>query len=377
MVARTRTAPNNNNRGVLTSTAATGNKPERTTAANNKSSSSKNPATTGKGLQTKNSNDRKLQTRNSNDRKTNNNNNKHDDNGSSQIQKHFSEYPKIDQAIINMKASLGRFTRANDRRMVLRTLKEVKYLKAMPIVSRPPPMLDLEELEMEVAKENLVLNGQAFHRKTKFGRTSTDFLHVLHELCYMLCENSSGSNNNFNCNSTASVGVASSVLGGAGGGPTGGGGGGAQSVLSTTVSPDTLYYDILCRLARTITSADCFAKLNDILGSNDLILMNSSAERKPKAKKAITKTGTSIVLPGELSAIPPIEVNIFEEGGNIHAQIVTTLGYGLYRKLDITTGRPWIKLQAELMERTNFSCGASVRHVTVHWYGYNTNIAVS
>lgn len=253
------------------------------------------------------------------------------------LSQRFTDYPKIDAAIIKMKGALGRFTRANDRRMVLRTLKEVKYLKALPIDHRPAPMVDLEELEMEVAKESLVLNGQAFHRKTKYGRTSTDFLHVLHELCYQLCDNAT--------NPSGSVRTS------------------GQSVISSldmAVSPDTLYYDLLCRLARTIISADCFGKLNDILGSNELILMDSGAERKPKIKK--TKA-----LPTEQGALPPIVVNIFEEGGNIHAHIVTTLGYGLYRKLDVNTGRPWIKMQAELNERINLTSGSQVRHVTVHW----------
>lgn len=255
--------------------------------------------------------------------------------------KRVSGYPKIDETIMKMKASLSRFTRANDRRMVLRTLKEVKYLKALPVDNRPPPMVDLEELEMEIAKENLILNGQSFHRKTKYGRTSTDFLHVLHELCYQLCDSASDTDKK------KDVSVHTS----------------GQSVvpsLANALSPDTLYYDLLCRLARTITSADSFGKLNDVLGSTELILMNSSAERKPKIKK--TKA-----LPTEMGALPPIEVNIFEEGGNIHAHIVTTLGFGLYRKLDVNTGRPWIKMQAELNERINFSSGSQVRHVTCIW----------
>lgn len=255
-----------------------------------------------------------------------------------------SQYPKIDQAIMNMKASLGRFTRANDRRMVLRTLKEVKYLRALPVEPRPPPMVDLGELEMEVAKENLVLNGQTFQKKTKFGRTATDFLHVLHELCYQLCENAACPSivGMSSANGTASSIAASTMT----------------SSSALTLSPDTLYYDILCRLARTIISADCFMKLNDVLGSNDLILMNADAERKPKAKKGKI---------AHESSVPPIEINIFEEGGNIHAHIVTTLGYGLYRKMDVNTGRPWIKMQAELSERSNFSTGAQIRHVTIHW----------
>ena len=277
-----------------------------------------------------------------------NNNHDHRDDSETRV-RHFSQYAKIDQAILNMKASLGRFTRANDRRMVLRTLKDVKYLKALPVESRPPPMVDLEELEMEVAKENLVLNGQAFHRKTKYGRTSTDFLHVLHELCYQICENASGKPTSLTHSSNVSVGAHSTAI----------------STAAMAMSPDTLYYDLLCRLARTITSADCFAKLNDVLGSQDLILMNSSAERKPKSKK--NSKGVVVTKSDEMSAIPPIELNIFEEGGNIHAQIITTLGYGLYRKLDVTTGRPWIKMQGELNERMNFSTGAQVRHVTLLW----------
>lgn len=252
----------------------------------------------------------------------------------------FTIYPKVDDVIHNMKASLGRFTRANDRRMVLRTLKEVKYLKALPIDLRAPPMVDLEELEREVAKESFVLNGQGFHRKTKYGRTSTDFLHVLHELCYQLCEISA-------CPSSANSSNSGSVA----------------SSKALPLSPDTLYYDLLCRLARTITSADCFAKLNDILGSHELILMNSSAERKPKAKKGQVGAAGGTAKDDTL----PVEINLFEEGGNIHAYIITTLGYGLYRKLDVNTGRPWIKMHVELNERMNFSSGSQVRHVTVHW----------
>ena len=110
------------------------------------------------------------------------------------------------------------------------------------------------------------------------------------------------------------------------------------------LSPESLYQSLIVRLARTTSSADSYFQLNALLGSQDLVLQS------PKQ---------------QTTALPPSELTLYQANGQIHATIQISHPYGLFRKSDVTSGKPWIPLYATVHERVNLSTGESCRHLSV------------
>ena len=135
---------------------------------------------------------------------------------------------KMDEAISKMQISLSKFARSNDRRMVLRSLRDVKYLLCLPL---EPVYSDgeIKELEDEVVNEHVILNGIPFHG---------NFLTTLKQLCSKMCE-------------------------------------------GVSLNENALYASLIVRMARTTSSADSYFKLNSLLGSPDLMLMPTQGKSVP------------------------------------------------------------------------------------------------
>ncbi len=226
----------------------------------------------------------------------------------------------MDVAFQKMQSSVSKYARANDRRMVLRTLKEVKHLDCIPLDPIEENLLarqNLSDLEQEVSRERIILNDMPFVQKKKNG--NYDFLVTLQELCFKLCEDPQ--------------------LGG------------------SSLDPNYLYEQLIIRMAPTSSSADAHFKLNSLLGSPDLMLMPC----QPHLHGPVANGTTA---PKALQEqMPPIQLQVFASGGQIHATILTAHGFGLFRKVDVKPdgGRPWIYLQALTRERVNFNNRASVR----------------
>jgi hypothetical protein len=111
------------------------------------------------------------------------------------------------------------------------------------------------------------------------------------------------------------------------------------------ISPQSLYQALIVRLAPTTSQADSYFQLNAILGSQDLILQ---APRQ------------------QLRSAPPTDLVLYESNRQIHAILTVYHDYGLFRKSDITSGKPWVFMTAIVHERINLSTGASVRTCSVH-----------
>jgi len=135
---------------------------------------------------------------------------------------------KMDEAFSKMQSSLSKFAKANDRRMVLRSLRDVKYLLCLPL---EPVYSDgeIKELEDEVTNEHVILNGIPFHG---------NFLVTLKHLCATICE-------------------------------------------GVSLDENALYCSLIVRMARTTSSADSYFKLNSLLGSPDLMLMPTQGKSIP------------------------------------------------------------------------------------------------
>ena len=115
------------------------------------------------------------------------------------------------------------------------------------------------------------------------------------------------------------------------------------SAKKVNLSPTTLYNALVIRLSRQTSSADAYFALNALLGSQDLILQ--------KPKLSVT--------------VPTSDLTLYESGGQIHASLHVYHPYGLFRKTDVTSGKPWIALTAVVKERVNLSTGQSCREVSM------------
>lgn len=207
-----------------------------------------------------------------------------------------SKVAKQQDSADDLQTVLHRFTRVNDRRMAIRTLMECRHLRSIPLEGAPAAPSSQDEwsnLEREVCFTSIDLNGLQFP-----AGSSSQVLKILKELCKELCR-------------------------------------------AVRLSYQSIYHAMIVRLARTTSSADAYFQLNDMLGSQDLVLQARNA------------------------ATPSTQLMLYEADGAIHAVLTTYHPYGLFRRCDITSGKPWIPLQAAIHERVNFLTGDCIRHVGV------------
>jgi hypothetical protein len=227
--------------------------------------------------------------------------------------------PKIDP-MERLRVNLSRFTRTNDRRMMIRTLKDCSRLGNIalePLESNPTTSQQWLDLEAEVARSELIVNGVPIGPKVSALKPNKEQLTILQKLCEHLA--------------SAATAASSDPV--------------EQAHL---IDPDEVYRQLMLRLARTPASADAYFQLNSILGCADLVL------QPPKKAQPL-----------------PTDLSIYQSAGMIHAVTTTLHPYGLFRKIDLApstvggTKRPWIRILASVVERVNLTTGASVRHCSV------------
>ena len=209
----------------------------------------------------------------------------------------------MQESIERMKANLSRFARVSNKRMALRTLNDCIYLRAIPLDTTPslPSNRDeLAQLEEEVCQSNIQLNGLLFT-----GSANSQILKVLRALCQELCK-------------------------------------------GLRVSSETIYMAMIVRLANSSNSADSYFQLNALMGSQDLVL-------KPRLEHHASRH--------DPIDIPPTDLHLYEANGQIHAIMTSATAYGLFRRSDVKSGKPWISLLGQVHERVNMTTGASVRQV--------------
>lgn len=242
---------------------------------------------------------------------------------------HFSRQKPVrretyEEAMTKMKQNLVRYSRADDKGMILRSLKDVKFLSCLHMEKIQLSDSPITELEKEVLEETKIsINSSIFYNAGSHGRESMGgkpFLSAMKRLCQALCF--------------------------------------GKRIGAT---PTELYQHLVNRLAPSTGSADPYFRLNSLLGSEDLLVMPLSADNLPKIndKKSLTN----------------IDMTLYESGGDIHLTLNETFKFGLFRKIDVKNNRPWITLNAVVRERQNVTSGASSRYMSVdlptrNMYGY-------
>jgi len=238
--------------------------------------------------------------------------------------KEMAKEQALEESIQKLRMNLTRYARANDRRMVLRSLKDVRQLSSLPLDPVPDYDGSLEELEHELQTEYVTINGIAFRPAAQLRTTRNNTaLTTLRSLCDKLCEHAGWKQ-----------------------------------------QPEDIYKAIVLRIAKTTASADPYFQLNSFLGSAELLLqpIEASAAQKPSVDIA-AKTDSSV--DSSSKEIVPIEVNVYASDGNIHVTIAAVYWFGLFRKSDVKPGKPWISIEGHVKERTNLTNESAVRSLCV------------
>lgn len=237
--------------------------------------------------------------------------------------------PSMDQSqeesIEKLKSNLARYTRSNDRRMVLRSLKDVKFLSYIPL-EVPNDRIDIpiSEIEKEVSEEKMVLNDVLLKPRDP---ANTNDVYV-----------------NAGANSGCIMMLKTLVR-----------------VLSdkSALKEKTLYERLLIRLARTTSSADAYFQINSMMGSTELIVRQLSSEHQVKA------TATNVENSAANGNENAIQLNLYNSGGQVHMILDMACNFGLFRKSDATSCRPWIIVKGKVHERANLSTNESFRCLNV------------
>lgn len=245
--------------------------------------------------------------------------------------------------VSKLQKALSDASRRNDYDMAIHELQQTKYLSSIPLDSILTPIdtttttttcadensTDLQSAEAEMMKKRINLNSMTFFHGTASSNnhTSSPFLTSLTDLCLTLC-----GDGDFDGGKKNQGGVDSRAL----------------------------YESIIKRISQKNTGADSYFKLNSIMGSAELMLMPMKSNDNARGGAAAAAAATY-----------PIEIELFAEGGNIHANITSAECYGLFRKSDVkgfhpaspraADNKPWVTIEARIRERVNFSNGRSVR----------------
>eukprot|EP00978_Attheya_sp_CCMP212_P036540 scaffold166592_cov55-Attheya_sp.AAC.1 len=228
-----------------------------------------------------------------------------------------------EEATSKLQDDLIHYTLKNDRRQVKKALLDAADRNLLSVALKPTDIPDGEEgnflvmeAEAEIDSEAVILNGMNFSNvKSSRGRKS-EFLIMFKELCETMCAMAK---------------------------PQGG----------VKIDPVFLYDEMLVKMARNTSAAESFFKLNELLGSSELIMM--------PAQTSNSKT-----------QLPPLEVEMFLSGGSINANVRTSNLYGLHRQVDLQSSKgahdesrakPWIGINAVVHELVNFGNNSSCRWV--------------
>lgn len=221
-----------------------------------------------------------------------------------------------EDSLDKLKHNILRFTRSSDRRMLLRTLMQCSYLSHVLVPQQelqfPSTIAECKALDKEVAGSlPVTFNGMELGtdaldkaQKARVGKTLLMHLRIL-------------------CNKIAA----------------------SLPPSDTQITSDELYYDVLMRLAPSRGATIAYQRINMVAGgSKDLVVEQPKKPIKP---------------------IKPTSLILYVTDGQVHCVVQQQHAFGLYRKSDSVTGKPWIGLTASTHERMNLSTGAGVRELNV------------
>lgn len=232
---------------------------------------------------------------------------------------HFSRQKSVtretfEESLKKLQNNVVRSSRANDKTMLLRTLKDATFLSSVKMDQIQLSDSPISELEKEILKEcKIVINGSCFYQAGGRGREGLggrEFLSTLKQLCHAICFGK-----------------------------------------KLDASAKEVYQHLVNRLAPSTGSAEPYFRLNSLMGNPDLLVMPLSSKRlsRDNDKKSLTH----------------IDLTIYESGGHIHLTVNETFKFGLFRRADLKNKRPWLVIDSIVRERENITSGTSSRYMSV------------
>jgi hypothetical protein len=202
-----------------------------------------------------------------------------------------------------MQANLVKYSRTNDKRMLLKSLKTGKFLSSLELDRVQQTDYSITDLENEIIQQTTIdVNGLSFLHIGCGVKAAKNSLSMLKMVCDELCRGK-----------------------------------------HAKVHPRAIYKELITRMAPSTSSADPYFRLNSLLGSPDLLVMPLLAENQ----------------------VTPIDLNIYESGGCLHMRLTETFQFGLFRKSDVKSLRPWIVVDAVVTERANFGNDKCTRFLSL------------
>ena len=208
-----------------------------------------------------------------------------------------------EQKIRKLQTNLVRYSRLNDKKMILRSLEDATFLTSLELDVADQSDYSSFDLETEIMTQTtLDVNGLPFVQRGESGKDTTrNGLAMLKMFCDRMCDDK-----------------------------------------SVNVHHQAVYKTLIPKMAPSTASADPYFRLNSLLGSSDLLVM-------PITQNQIT----------------PIELKLFASGGSVHMRLTETFRFGLFRKVDVKHNTPWITVEALVTERANFGSGKSTRFLNL------------
>jgi hypothetical protein len=129
------------------------------------------------------------------------------------------------------------------------------------------------------------------------------------------------------------------------------------------LNPQAVYESVVCRMSRTVAAADAYSKLKRFIKASNLTLIRTE-------DAAVRQV--------------PCRVDLFESRGDLHANVATTVSFGLIQNSELLHGRAdinqhgflvnqkkaepveiWIKFDAVVTEKMNLSTGDMLRFASI------------
>ena len=235
------------------------------------------------------------------------------------------EYPTIERQynkLSSLSTKLAKYTRGSDRRQVLRTLHDSTLYPKLHTLRGVEGIEDIAAAEREVASERAVLNGVKFLRVPRASIASSTtraavatmpvdsyFLQTVREVCGHMCD-----------------------------------------MDGVTADPMALYGGLLLRLCRSASECDALETLTrwTCCTSGELVLLpivrrhhthhlhhatTAAAVANTTTNDVSTMTAPPLQPPPPLAE--PLELELYVEGGNVHAKVSMKHEFGLYRRTDL------------------------------------------
>ena len=258
-----------------------------------------------------------------------------------------------------LQGNLLRYARCNDRRMAIRTIKDQNWLATFIPLSEDTTggttsTTPSAELEQEIAHEIIVLNDIVLTPKhlanttDRIGKAGTTHggVSMLKMLTKTLCTPTK----EHSIHSKASTHPA--------------------TPNAPTATEQRVYRRLLTRVAKSTASEGVSKKLHKLIGSEEIIVQQLIPDKH--IVKGIVYNANENIITLNMYTTTSARSSVVGRGGGqkeeeeeVHLELKVSYDFGLFRKTDVSSKRPWIVLKCHVHERANLTTDESIRSFTI------------